>query len=291
MKLLPVLLWPVVLGSALTVVGAAFGAAHPILDSLGVGLIYGQVAVLFATLGFIALRRWRSAAVGALVAGSAFALLLPLSGDFITRPVGQMALVQHNLLYSNTALDLPLRIAGTDVVTLQEVGAARPVLLGLPLEWTTQICDYTVLFDSAVTTRWPVVDAGCMDGAAWVQADTPDGPVTFVSLHLRWPWPKGQAAHIAALEPQLRALPRPVVVAGDFNQVPWSAAVARIAAATDTRVVPGQRITLRQFGGWLRIPIDHVLVPRDWAGTAQTSGAFGSDHQALTAQIGPWLSE
>ena len=54
----------------------------------------------------------------------------------------------------------------------------------------------------------------------------------------------------------------------------WSAAMARIAQATDTRLVPGLRVTLRQFAGTLRVPIDHVLIPREWDGTARMAGGL-----------------
>ncbi|CTQ51087.1 endonuclease/exonuclease/phosphatase family protein [Jannaschia donghaensis] len=275
------------LGCALTVAGAWFGRAHPILDSLGVGLIYGVVVAVGLTVIFGVLRRWPAAIAGLAIVGAGVAILVPASGDFTTPSMGRIALLQHNLLFTNPAPDLLARMADADVVTLQEVSAATDAIASLPSDWTVASCVMSPVTATVVATRWPVRASGCFEGGTWQRIETPDGPVTFVSLHLYWPWPKGQTDQVARLEPDLRALPRPVIVAGDFNQTPWSATAKRITAATDTRFVPGVRITLNQFSGFLRIPIDHVLVPRGGSGRAKIAGAHGSDHQMLIALVGP----
>ncbi|WP_179380287.1 endonuclease/exonuclease/phosphatase family protein [Jannaschia marina] len=276
-------LWLLLAGGG-TIVAAAWAARlHPILDSLGVGLPAALAVLTLSAVAGVAARRRRlaSLAAGMALAGAA---LLPLGGQ--DAPSEPIRLIQHNLLFNNDAGDLADRLEGADVATLQEVNAARPAVAALPAPWRAQVCAYTAVGDTAVATRWPILEAGCMDGGSWLRAETPAGAVTFVSLHLRWPWPKGQAAQVADLLPGLSALAAPVVVGGDFNQTPWSASVARVGAATGTAPLPGLRITLRQFDGWLRLPIDHVLVPEGWSGRAETTGFHGSDHRALAAEIG-----
>ena len=270
------------------VVGAAWVSGwHPALDSLGVFLIYAVATAGALSLVFAIARCRAATAVSVLTLLSGGLVLLQVGLAPRIDPVGNIRLFQHNLLHSSPAADLMARGASTDVMTLQEVQRSRPVVARPPAPWRSRICAHSHIGDVAVISRWPIVAHGCLDGAVWARVRTPDGPVTFVSVHLRWPWPRAQTAQIDGLVPHLRALPRPVVVAGDFNHVTWSAAMARIAQATDTRLVPGLRVTLRQFAGTLRVPIDHVLIPREWDGTARMAGAYGSDHRSLRARIGP----
>ena len=55
-----------------------------------------------------------------------------------------------------------------------------------------------------------------------------------------------------------------MIVGGDFNQMPWSAATTRIARASNTRPIDGIRATFVKKNGLVRLPIDHVLVPPGW---------------------------
>ena len=97
-----------------------------------------------------------------------------------------------------------------------------------------------------VFSRWPAIagePALCSADSrlAAVRLLVRGTPVTFASLHLKWPWPVNQAGHIDRLSPLLAALPHPLVLGGDFNAAPWSHAVDRVAGLTQTRVVPAGR--------------------------------------------------
>jgi len=62
----------------------------------------------------------------------------------------------------------------------------------------------------------------------------------------------------------LRGLAGPVILADDFNAAPWSHAVAKVAEASRTKMVPGIRMTIDVNAiPWLPsvpIPIDHALL-------------------------------
>lgn len=273
--------------AALCVLGGLMAPLHPALDSLGIAMPYAALALLAAAL-LLRLRaalRLAAAAVG--LAG-----LLPIAATaHAPAEPGKPALrlLQHNLFFKNDAADLDERILAHDVVTLQEVRAAAPMLAELPAGWTMRACGDTNVGATAVATRLVPLAQGCLnDGHAWMRVATDAGPVTVVSLHLHWPWPAAgdrQARQIARLAPLIRALPRPVIVAGDFNQMPWSAAVDRIAEAADTEVAPGLRVTLALLDGLARLPIDHVLIPEGWGARVEPAGRHGSDHVALAAEL------
>ena len=85
----------------------------------------------------------------------------------------------------------------------------------------------------------------------------------------------------------------PVVVVGDFNAAPWSAAVIRLIARTGLRYGPGARIGSfpAELGGrlwprWFGIPIDLVLAGGGAAVVQRRHGPLiGSDHWPVIAEI------
>ncbi|MCK0167092.1 endonuclease/exonuclease/phosphatase family protein [Jannaschia sp. S6380] len=268
--------------AALCVLGGLTGHLHPAFDSLGIAMPYAGLGLL-ALAALLRLGPVPRLAIGAIgVAG-----LLPVAAAAIgSDPEGRntLRLLQHNLSIENDAPGLPARVAGHDVVTLQEVQGAASDLADLPAEWVLRTCGGT-----AIASRLQRLSDGCLnDGHAWMQVAAPGGPVTVLSLHLHWPWPaRGdrQSRQIVRLVPAIRALPRPLVVAGDFNQMPWSDAVARVARAADADVAPGLRVTLSLMDGLAPLPIDHVLIPRNWTAEVERAGRHGSDHVALSARL------
>jgi endonuclease/exonuclease/phosphatase (EEP) superfamily protein YafD len=113
----------------------------------------------------------------------------------------------------------------------------------------------------------------------------PGGGVTIASQHLRWPWPYSQWFHIDALAPALAEAGSPLVIGGDFNAVPWSAAVESYAAASGTEAVGGIGPTWLHPslpGRWRRVvglPIDNILVSPGVTITAVSRPmATASDH-------------
>lgn len=93
-------------------------------------------------------------------------------------------------------------------------------------------------------------------------------------------------AQLAAIAGELATLPGPILLAGDLNATPWSAAFAPLRTA-------GLRDSSPGFGyqgswpAWLRgwgIPLDHLLVSADITVLERRLGpAVGSDHLPVLA--------
>lgn len=279
-----------VLSGAGVIAAALAGRMHAALDSFAILAPYAGAALLtVALLGFWTGGRLRAAA--AIFGGLGLLPLALVALDTPPPPPGpvDLRLLQHNLNFGNEAPDITARLADVDVALLQEVDAAAPALATLPAPWTAVICGVTGDGRAALVSRLPILDSGCLSGrAAWAQVETAGGPVSLVSIHLVWPWPArglAQDRQIDVLVDHLRRLPRPVVVAGDFNQMPWSAAVARIAEAADAKPAGGLRATFVKKDGWVRLPIDHILLPDDWHARIDFAGVHGADHIALRTDL------
>lgn len=273
--------------AAVALLASYAGRLHPLGDSLAV------FRPAFAVVLLIAAALLRGAA-GALMLSVSLLALLPIAGQFRPGPdfSGRMFLYQKNMRFDNSDLDA-LYADITDfapaIVTLEEVSEANlPLLDMLRPDLPHQlICPAHRVGAVAILSAYPMEATDCREGSGYASARviSPDGPVSVVALHLHWPWPHGQAAQVDALIPVLEALPRPVIVAGDFNMVPWADAPRRIAGATGTRFIRPMEITfmLRFYP----LPIDHVLVPENVAAGQQRRGLDGSDHHGLVARIGP----
>ncbi|MGR3759664.1 endonuclease/exonuclease/phosphatase family protein [Roseobacteraceae bacterium NS-SX3] len=265
------------------------GALHPLGDSLAVFRL--PLALALAVLALFLRPAWL--AYGALMlAGAAVVsvvrFMTPAAADV---PEATAATVyQKNLHYQpadRSSLIADIRAAQASVVTLQEVSAAnRAVLDELKSDLPNQhFCPFTSYVGTAVLTKWPVVEGSqtCAEagGIAAVKAQAPGGPVWLVSMHLHWPWPYEQAEQAEDLLAVLRALKGPMILAGDFNMVPWSHRFESFLEASRGAPAGPARTTL--WAGAMPLAIDHVIAPG--GGTAVTRPAMGSDHNGVRAQV------
>ena len=272
---------------------ALAGRLHPVGDSVAAFALHlGAGAVLLYALC------WLAGAVTAerLTGLAAVLLLAPVlwsamtgAGDPGARGV---TLYQHNVLWSNPTPDAvvdQLRGSDADIVVLQEVmrpaARLRQDLAALYPHITE--CGRPGLDRNAVLSRFAILAQEC--GMDWTRAtlDTPLGPVHVVSVHLKWPWPHGQRDSVARVVAGLPQDGLPVILAGDMNAAPWSAAVGMLAEASGTRRARGVRLTFSDPRFRPGLPIDHVLVPEGWGARATMLGAAGADHRATLARIGP----
>jgi endonuclease/exonuclease/phosphatase (EEP) superfamily protein YafD len=279
------------IGTVILLIVGYGGALHPAGDSFAVfrPQIAGGVAI--ASLATFALGACRWAAIGALCAGAAG---LPILLAYAPPPgaVGGLLLYQKNMLYIDNdlaALQADIRAANPDVLALQEVSDRNRALLTavadiLPYR---MYCPYRAVGGTAIATslRPTPTPQICDKGLSAMQVTGPDGPVWLVSLHLHWPWPFDQSAQVDTLIPVLEALTGPVVIAGDFNMVPWSHTLHRFTAATRTDHAGPMRGTWPGFRPLAVLPIDHVLAPG--GGTITRRPLAGSDHHGLLATIAP----
>ncbi len=253
--------------AALPLLGGYLGWLHPIGDSLGVFRLQG--AGLVAVLSAAALMAG-AALVGRLGMVLALVAGVPVAWSYQGTGAagGDLRLYQKNMLFRNddlAGLQADIRAAAPDVLTLQEVSEPnKPMLAALSDLLPHQLwCPFSPHFGTAVATRLQPVPGQqvCAPGLAAMKVTGPQGPLWLVSIHLHWPWPYGQPAHVADLLPVLEEMEAPVVMAGDFNMVLWSDALAALRHVTGAEHAGPVRGTYTGFAPWLTLPIDHVLAP------------------------------
>jgi endonuclease/exonuclease/phosphatase (EEP) superfamily protein YafD len=283
---------------SLVIFASLFGAFWPILDSIAHFRFHLLVLLAALTVLIALFRRWRWCMALAAVWGAGVVSLspaLPFLDDKTNGAV--LRLVQFNSLFNNPTADVSLKwilSQKPDFVTLQEVSSnTLAIYEGLATELPHGVfCKFATVGGVAVRSRYPLTASDCKagQGFAWVQANVNGKSLSIASLHLHWPYPYGQWKQLANLSASFKAVPRPVVLAGDFNAAPWSAAVKTVAADTDTRVAPGLRFTLKMGAAGIGpipfLPIDHVLLPDTASLQMIDKGpSIGSDHLPLLVRF------
>ncbi len=291
---------------------AAFGLVFsflaprlPLADSVAHFRFHLSAALTLAAVLLTVSRDWRQAGLAWAVSLAGFVSLAPALPAWGTAVAGggvpSLTVVQLNLSFRNrtpgAAADF-IRAEGADIVTLQEVTdrTERVIeLLGEDYPYSIRCPFSSRVGGVAVLSRLPKAPGpseGCVEGRglAWLRVIAGGRPVSVASMHLHWPYPFSQASQIDRLEGRLRDIPRPVLVAGDFNAAPWSHAVSRVADATDTTVAGGLRFTFfigaGRWAPFIAMPIDHVLLPGGYSPAAiQVGPGPGSDHRSVVARL------
>lgn len=281
-------LWLAVAGVTLCLAAGYLGRLHPAGDSFAVFRALGGIAlVLLAGLGVLAGTPWLAVpalAVAVLTGG-------PLAQAYLVPGApGAMTIYQKNMLYRNedlAGLEADIRAVAPEVLTLQEVSDRNRALLGSLADVLPHqvFCAYENVGGVAIATRLAPVPGTelCAHGLAAVQVEGPEGRVWLVSVHLHWPWPFDQAAHLGRLLPVIEGLAGPVVIAGDFNMVRWTAALALVRAAGRVAAVGPVIGSYAGITPHLQLPIDQVMAPG--GGSLEARPLLGSDHRGLLARV------
>jgi endonuclease/exonuclease/phosphatase (EEP) superfamily protein YafD len=119
------------------------------------------------------------------------------------------------------------------------------------------------------------------------ESDVRGRAVTLVGMHLSKPSKRGrQARQLAVIGDIVKDLPRPLILAGDFNAAPWSMAMRRFLAKTGLAYSYGYHPT---WPVWLRaigFPIDHIVTAGLRVIDVQAwPDAIGSNHLPLVAEV------
>ena len=268
------------------------GALHPVGDSLAVIRVPLALLTALAVIWTVwpPVLRWPVA----------LGLLGLVAWHLLARvPTGaasdhDFTLYQQNLLFDRKDAGAFLEAIAKrapDFVTLQEVSDANlSILVALAKSHPHQHhCPLNPWVGEAVLSRHPKVPGSefCSDpdGLAGMQVETPFGPIWLVSVHLRWPWPHGQAAQVDGVLPFLDALEGHVILAGDFNAVAWSHTLRRMARASGTERIGPHLHSFARLPVPVHIGIDHVLTTPTYAQEVRRTPLLGSDHYGLFARL------
>ncbi|MBT0957091.1 endonuclease/exonuclease/phosphatase family protein [Alphaproteobacteria bacterium KMM 3653] len=265
------------------------GVLHPLGDSLAVARTWiAAGGALWLGLG-LALGLGARRIVAVCYIALALAMLPVGIAHLRGEAAGTRSIYQKNMLFVEKdlrPLAADIQAALPDVVSLQEVTEAnaqiRHLLRGYP---TWEHCAFNRVGGTAIASRFEA-EAGsviCAPGLTAVRLLPPDrAPFWAVSIHLHWPWPYGQGAHVERLVPLLEGLEGEVVMGGDFNMVPWSASVRRLARAAGVSRLGRVRPSFELPVGW--VPIDHTFSSEKARGSTELRPRLGSDHMGVLAR-------
>jgi len=136
--------------------------------------------------------------------------------------------------------------------------------------------------------------AGATTPTLYAELAFPAGSqVAFYGVHPRPPLPSNLVAvadrELLKVARQVRQASLPVVVAGDFNDVPWSYTLREFRRISGLQALRHGRGFYNTFGVerfWLRFPLDHIyLSPQLGLVKFERLPPFGSDHFALLATV------
>lgn len=278
-----------------------FSAYAPVLDSVShfrihVLVLLAAIAAVFAVMKF-----WRRAAVsviGVVLGGTTLGPVLSVLPS--AKASRDIRVISFNVNFRNRRIEALLKTIQSerpDFLAFQEITRRNESVLALlkPYYPAQKDCFFSAIGRVVVLSRFKAVanqSSGCIEnqGLVWMTVQRGERRVTIASLHLHWPWPYGQDQQIRKIYGELQRLPRPLILAGDFNAAPWSAAVKRIATATKTQVVPGLRFTIRvrpfRYSPTVPMPIDHVLTTHHLRPVAaRTLKPSGSDHRPVLVDL------
>lgn len=288
---------------ALAIWLAALGAFLPSLDALASFL---PIFLAVMTAGLVSGRLWRSGRWLLPLLLTAVPALYAI-GHELTRPIPEstggatIRVLTHNLSVRNG--DLPGTTAavarsGADIVLLQEVmPGVRALMTGLgrPYPHATPCpgdrCGLLIL------SRWPILASGYFLEDArgrhmgppllWARIAAPGGAMVAATTH--YPWPLPAAAQAAKRRSLAQALARTdrdaLILGGDMNLTPWSAAMRE----QDAAFAPLTRMTRAAFS-WPAplpvLPIDQLYAGPDWDRAAvRRLPATGSDHRPILVTL------
>jgi endonuclease/exonuclease/phosphatase (EEP) superfamily protein YafD len=295
--------WAVAAGVALwcLLVASLLASRTWLFDLLANLRIQYAVCLVLLALLALALRWWAFAAFAAL--GALVAAVGPLRYSYFDRsstPADtsrHFRVVQLNAWFRNHDVGTVARFlerARADIAVIEEWD---PVTLGLlaralPSYRYSYVDADLSRHGAAVFSRWPILQATTerlagADGSAAVVGVSWEGTaISVIGAHVHWPLGAAVAALRDAELAQLAELARkrhgPLMLVGDFNLTPWSAAFERLIADSglaDPARGRGLIATWPTQFPLLGMRIDHCFVSPEWrALDVRRAASIGSDH-------------
>lgn len=273
--------------AGLLVVVGFLGELHRSVDTISMGRpLFGFLCIVGF---FVAKRIWLKLFFIVIAAVASFTVI---SHFLPQEPGNDLRVYSKNLWFANSeipALVADIKAAHVDVVMLQEVSDRNKMVLDLlkdsfPYQ---HLCRFSGWLGIAVVSRLPFDDAPmCSNWRAISVAPIrlKNEKVWLVSAHIPWPWPYDSSNSETDVERILAELDGVVVIGGDFNIMPWTGRVGRIASITNTQLAGPIRPTLKFRN--VPLPIDFVLAPG--GGSVEVRPLLGSDHAGILANLTLW---
>jgi len=194
-----------------------------------------------------------------------------------------------NLLAGNTTtipLVQDILSANVDAVFLQEVSDQNQnILTQLADQFPYQhLCNFSPWSRISIVSKHPFTGpkhCSFHRALAAAQITLDDTPVWLVSAHIAWPWPKNTQASVAKALELLEGLQGPIVLAGDFNMMPWSHRIAQFRAASRTQLAGPVQPSYHL--GNVPLAIDMAMAPA--GGRLTRRPKLGSDHHGIIADL------
>lgn len=291
---------PVIIGFS-----ALSGIGHRWVDILAQFTAPALLVAVLITAGSLALRLRIAAGAGGvamLVLMLAFWPQAPSGGRVEDGP--SVRVYWANLYAGNgdvEAIDRSITAANADILMITELGAEPNAQLERLLRnyphraLGPRIDGLQGLNRSLIASRWPLTQKRY--GIRWEDppvsavAETPIGPISLVAVHLTRPWPYqyqwGQIIQTMALTEWTKPLPRPMIVAGDFNSVSSARIGRQICTDMDLVAAPGWPGTWPNvLPGPGRITIDQIYRSKDLTFVSRKLGKpTGSDHLPVIVEV------
>ncbi len=304
----------------LLLIGGWLQSLHPAFDSLSHFRLHLAVLLGVVALALLGFRRFKTALAAIAIVLISLAMSLPylpgmargFANPTHTRDWNRLTVVQMNLRFNNRQLNRAisvLRAAGADIFLLQEVTqTTAPVLESVKDTHPYQLaCQIPLVGSVAILSRFPFSPNSsqtCLrfDGYASATFEIGGRPVTFISIHSRWPWPAGQSEQFERLENEFGELTKPAIIAGDFNAAPWSHVVNNVAKMAGTTPVSGMKLTWaprhsvhnrRRKMPLLGDVVNKLLAGMKWTyeKTSDAGGFLPLDHIMHSAEFAPLTRE
>lgn len=263
-----------------------FQEVHPAFDTPSHFRLHFAAALLGASLLLLLTGAWRWMLAGlAVIAVTAYLTqpYLPGFNAFSIRaaeavPQAQaddLSVLQLNIRFNNRTVERTTKLVlatQPDVILFQEITRNNEAVLdqlqqAYPHQWH---CHRRGVGSVAILSRHAFAahdQSSCFETLGFAQAKVQfrDRVLSFATFHSRWPYPASQPRQMAYLKEDFEALTHPLILAGDFNSAPWSAAVQRAARWTRTQVAEGVVMTWGSRVAQIRdmigpsLPIDQMM--------------------------------
>jgi endonuclease/exonuclease/phosphatase (EEP) superfamily protein YafD len=306
-RLILICLTLAVLGLGAMTAAGLFGPWSVAADAFSHFRIHLAIVALLLAACALSLN-WQVSAIAAVIALVNFGLAFNYDRSPRVRSADGTALkvMTINVLYrvdNDEQILAQIAVENPDVVFFQELTRARAGLLDrLQALYPWQIsCAGDWKCDVAIVSRhrWESAQAQPVGATrtkmAWARFGPEWSNTLVASVHLQWPLVSDQSAQLQSVTKFLANHRGPVIVAGDLNAAPWSAAVRSFTRQAHLFSAGGFVPTWprRTFGQGqscvLCVPqlqIDHVFVSTQFRVLSVRSGAdVGSDHLPLIAEL------